>query len=145
MQFQDLAAFDAWLIEPVNLQRLLPFPRCVVAFRVRREMKEHDMSLAEFIQFTLNGEGDLDKLTFLYLRNGEQVWRLKTAIEFGAQLFPDLGRGRARTGQGLRAQALSRRPPQLAADLGTALPRHAGGRGAGGRGGGSEAAGRHRA
>jgi hypothetical protein len=91
MSFHEIAEFDRWLLEPANLQRLLPLPRCVVAFRVRRNDKEHDFSLSEWISFSLNKEGDLDKLTFLYLRNGEQVWRLKTAIEFGARLFPDLG------------------------------------------------------
>jgi hypothetical protein len=42
------------------------------------------------ISFILSGEGDLDKLTFLYMRNGDRLYRLKTAIEFGERLFPDM-------------------------------------------------------
>jgi hypothetical protein len=38
------------------------------------------------------GEEEADKQTFLYIRNGEQVFRLSTAIDFGEQLFPDKDR-----------------------------------------------------
>lgn len=90
MEFADLDAFDQWLARPANRDRLLPHPRCVVAFRVRRHDKERGgaETLRQYIK--MMELRDADKLTFLYLRNGEQVYRLSTAIEFGEQLFPDL-------------------------------------------------------
>lgn len=89
MKFDDLAAFDAWLVHPENRDRLLPMPRCIVAFRVRRWPRKYDSdaSIADFIKFFF--ESDYDKITFLYIRNGDQVWRLNTAVEFDAQLFPN--------------------------------------------------------
>lgn len=90
MEFKSLSAFDKWLIESANLNRLLPHPRCVLAFQVRRKEKKREIrSIESFIKFLFERPQDMDKLTFLYMRNGEQVFRLNTGIEFGAQLFPD--------------------------------------------------------
>lgn len=89
MEFKDLGAFDDWLARPENRNRILPFPRCVVAFQVCRNEKDREWgNLSEFVQVIEARE--LDKLTFLYIRNGEQLYRLSTEIEFGEKLFPDL-------------------------------------------------------
>jgi len=99
MEFEDIAAFDQWLLRPANLDRLLPHPRCVLSFQVRRHYKEQNFgSITEFISFMFGGESG-DQKTFLYLRNGEQVYRLDTTIEFGEQLFPDLNASRLDEGQ----------------------------------------------
>lgn len=88
MEFKDIEDFDQWIVKPENLFRLLPHPRCILAFRVRRNEKDRDLvNLSDFIRF--EGLQRLDKRTFLYMRNGEQVFRLQTGIEFGNQLFPD--------------------------------------------------------
>ncbi len=92
MEFKDLGEFDAWMSERENFELMLPFPRCLLAMRVRRHQKERDMSLRQWISFVLGGGLDADKLTFLYIRNGDQLWRLGTAIEFGEELFPDMDR-----------------------------------------------------
>jgi hypothetical protein len=91
MEFRDIEAFDRWIARKKNMSRLLPFPRCILAFRVRRHDKQREFeSISDLIRFAFSGEGQLDKLTFLYMRNGDQLYRLSTAIEFGEQLFPDL-------------------------------------------------------
>ena len=88
MEFRDLYEFDRWLARPDNLNRILPFPRCVVAFRVRREMKErHPLSFIDLM--AIQRDVDNDKITFLYIKNGEQLYRMNTALEFREQLFPD--------------------------------------------------------
>jgi len=89
MEFKSLRAFDKWLGKRENLERILPFPRCIVAFRVRRHDKSREWhNMAEY--FSIQDKLQLDKLTFLYIRNGEQLFRLNTAIEFGYHLFPDM-------------------------------------------------------
>jgi hypothetical protein len=93
MEFEDVPAFDRWMAAPANRDRLLPFPRCLLAMQVRREAKEREegRGLAGFIEmFRLR---EADKATFLYIRNGDHVFRLQTGIEFGAKLFPDPGVG----------------------------------------------------
>jgi hypothetical protein len=87
MTFKNVEAFDRWLCE--HYTTLLPEPRCVVAFRVRREKRQYDgpNDISSFIDFWLESQTDL--LTFLYIRNGEQVYRLSTKFDFGEQLFPN--------------------------------------------------------
>lgn len=90
MKFQNLKQFDAWLAKPRNRDRILPHPRCIVAFRIRRFDKVYEFgSLAEFITFAYSGQKEADMSTYLYMRNGEQVYRLQTEIQFQEQLFPD--------------------------------------------------------
>lgn len=91
MEFKNLRAFDRWMAKPAHRDRILPYQRCLIAFQVRRDAKERrGYSLRDF--FKILEEEGLDKLTFLYIRNGEQLYRLSTGIEFDEKLFPDLDR-----------------------------------------------------
>jgi len=92
MEFEDIDDFDAWFARPANLQRLLPFPRCLVALRVRRDRKERPLPVG-FAGFIKMMElENADRSTFLYMRNGERAYRLSTGIDFGEKLFPDMER-----------------------------------------------------
>jgi hypothetical protein len=89
MEIKGLRGFDRWLAKKANLERVMPFQRCMVAFQVRRFTKEREWhNMREF--FKIVDEEKFDKLTFLYIRNGDQLFRLSTAIDFGSQLFPDM-------------------------------------------------------
>lgn len=93
MNFSNIEEFDEWLAKPEHASRILPLARCVVAFRVRRSDKEYSFnSWQDFIRFSLSGIRDADKWTFLYIRNGERIYRLETKINFGSHLFPDKDR-----------------------------------------------------
>lgn len=93
MEFKHIKKFDRWLARPENFTRILSHDRCVVSFRVRRNEKERDFeSFREFINFAFSGLKEADKLTFLYIRNGEKLYRLITGIDFGEELFPDRDR-----------------------------------------------------
>ena len=89
MEFKDISAFDRWLSEKDNFNRILPFPRTIVAMQVRRrekDRKEDGTLHTALINFHL---GELDKQTFLYIRNGENLYRLNTDIDFGEFIFPN--------------------------------------------------------
>jgi hypothetical protein len=89
MEFGDISEFDEWLLQEENLNRILPFSRCIVAMRVRRIRKERvsDGTLrTAFVNFNLE---QADKTTFLYIRNGERVYRLNSDQDFGELIFPD--------------------------------------------------------
>ena len=103
MEFKDIRAFDQWLAEKENMDRLLPFSRCMVAFRVRRNEKFRTaVNLSQFI--TMMNDRELDNMTFLYVRNGSQLWRINTAIDFGPKLFPDFNRQKMDSSQKLWAK-----------------------------------------
>jgi hypothetical protein len=92
MELKNIAAFERWLLKKEQFERLLPFPRCVLAFRVRRHHKDRAWP-ADFGGFLkLMDDRKDDEATFLYIRNGAQLWRLRTAIEFDEKLFPDTER-----------------------------------------------------
>lgn len=89
MEFRNIDEFDAWIAKPENRDRILPFPRTLVAMRVRRNTKERQWDgsmLGAFVKMHLEQS---DKFTFLYVRNGEQVWRLSCEMDFGSMIFPD--------------------------------------------------------
>lgn len=89
MEMRNLSDFDEWLSKPDNYKRILPFERCLIAFRVRRMEKERNVTAPfdAFINILLRAE---DKETFLYARNGEQLWRVNCNFNFGEKLVPDV-------------------------------------------------------
>jgi hypothetical protein len=89
MSFAEIRDFDKWVAKPENRDRMLPHQKCVVVMRVRRNEKERDWSGGLIQLFANIEEAKTDKFTFLYIRNGEQVSRLITELDFDAKLFPD--------------------------------------------------------
>lgn len=89
MEFDDVHGFDEWLARDENFHRLLPFPRCAVAFRVRRNEKERESGGTMLSAYINMQKAMDDKKTFLYVRNGDQLWWIETDINFGENLFPD--------------------------------------------------------
>lgn len=89
MEFRNIEEFDQFMADPVNRDRILPFPRTIVAMRVRRNKKERD-SFGSIRQAMVNiCLANEDKLTFLYIRNGSQIWRLSCDFDFGELIFPE--------------------------------------------------------
>jgi hypothetical protein len=120
MEFKNLGAFERWLCRKDNFARVFPFPRTIVAFRVRRNKKEREtMNLRDFVQ--LFDIEKLDKLTFLYIRNGGRVYRLSTEIDFDSKLFPDLDHPVLAAGEGRlywRSSSLYDNSPEFITEVG---------------------------
>lgn len=93
MEFKDIGAFDEWMAEPDNLNRILPSPRCMVAMRVRRNKKDRDWQGSIQILMSNIEHAQSDKWTYLYIRNGENLYRLgSNSFEFDEEsglIFPD--------------------------------------------------------
>jgi hypothetical protein len=87
MTFQGMGEFDKWLAKPKNRNRILPFPRCMVSMRVRRNAKDRSGSgVSDFIKIR---EAEADKFTYLIIRNGDQLYRVCSEIDFGEMTFPE--------------------------------------------------------
>lgn len=99
MDFRTLRKFERWLCRRDNLDRIFPFPRTVVAFQVRHHEKAREVTGFRSFIWMLE-EKRLDKLTFLYIRNGDRVYRLSTEIDFGPKLFPDIDHPALSAGEG---------------------------------------------
>ena len=88
MEYRDIGDFDRWMKRKENVERYLPFPKSMVAFQVRRNRKarEWDGSLAG--AFVIARLQKLDECTFMYIRNGEKLFRMNCEQDFGEYLFP---------------------------------------------------------
>lgn len=88
LDIQGLNAFDRWVVEDRNLNRILPEQKSIVAFQVRRKPKDYGpiTSIANALKsMDLN---EANSWTYLLIRNGENVCRLVTGIDFRPNLFP---------------------------------------------------------
>lgn len=85
MNFENIGAFDRWLSRDENMFRIFPHPRCIVAFKIRRYRKDY----SELNAWIAMKFAKADEDTFLYIRNGHQLWRMETSIDFDEQLFPN--------------------------------------------------------
>lgn len=88
LEFKSIRAYDKWISKPKNRDRILPFPRCLIAMRVRRHTKERESDCLSDILVNMDAKIS-DKYTYLYVRNGEQIFRLICDVEFDEMIFPD--------------------------------------------------------
>lgn len=88
--YKSLDDFDDWLTaDPRHLAAIFPHQKGIVGLRVRRKMKERGEAQGyEGIAgaFAKVQEEALDKMTYLLVRNGENLYRLWVDV----QLFPRL-------------------------------------------------------
>ena len=88
MDIEKLRDFDEWVVKPENLNRVLPEQKGIVAFRVRRGEKDYGRAesfLQAWIHCLLNEE---NMKTYLLIRNGENVYRIASTIDFSPRLIP---------------------------------------------------------
>lgn len=88
MSFSNINEFDQWISEPENRDRILPFPRCMVAMKVRRNEKYRTSGGSTLQAFINIEKARADNFTYLYLRNGDRVSRIVTEMDLGALIFP---------------------------------------------------------
>lgn len=88
MDFRKLGDFDKWIAKPENYNRILPEPRCIVAFQIRRNPKDYGRPLSVADAFRMMDSHIANMKTYLVMRNGENVFRLATDIEFKPRLLP---------------------------------------------------------
>lgn len=89
IEIRNIGEFDDWICEAENRDRVLPFPRCAVAFRVRRNEKEREDGGNVGAMHVNIQLAKADLYTYLYIRNGGKIWRIVCDFEFDEMVFPD--------------------------------------------------------
>jgi hypothetical protein len=85
MDASNLNRFDDWIVQPKNLKRILPEPRSIVAFMVRRNKKRYsDDSLLDWFMNMSAGH----KNSYFLIRNGENLMRLWTGFQVKDTILP---------------------------------------------------------
>jgi len=88
---KNIEDFDKWLLKKdkyfkmKNYERLLPFPCCIAAFRIRHSDKDYDPN--PFINALMNGHNDY---TYFLFRNGGMLQRYWINKNIRARLFPKM-------------------------------------------------------
>lgn len=88
MDWKRLEEFDEWLAKPVNRDRIVPEQRCIVAMRVRRHQKDYPVPRDIGGFFALLDDMEKNMKTYLVMRNGEQLFRLVSDVDFSPRLIP---------------------------------------------------------
>lgn len=86
LDFSCVEDFDAWLLQGKHLDQVIPERKGLVAIKVSRHRHNYDES--PWVNSEMNAK---NRMTYLLIRNGENVYRLWTDIEFGDRLFPTQG------------------------------------------------------
>jgi hypothetical protein len=91
LDWEKIDAFDEWLMKDnvywkkKNYELVIPENKCVVIFRVREKDKDYGTG-NPFIEGNLNID---NRLTYILIRNGENIYRIFGDITIGEKLFPD--------------------------------------------------------
>jgi len=91
IDFKNIEDFDNWLIKEnpywkqKNYERLIPESKCVAIFKVREHDKNYHPT-NPYLNFAMN-EGN--RLTYILIRNGENIYRIYADIIIDEKLFPD--------------------------------------------------------
>jgi len=86
IDWQSVDDFDAWVTAgPANLQKVLPEIKGVVAIRPSRQEREYSNDWREQAQMERN-----NRMAYLLIRNGENIYRIWLGDTLGQRLFPTL-------------------------------------------------------
>lgn len=91
MDFSHIKKFDEWVTRPDNLNRILPEQRGIVAFRVRRSTKDYGTPRSFAEAWTHMNWKEANEDTYLLIRNGENVYRISSEVDFSPRLIPKEG------------------------------------------------------
>lgn len=82
MDFKGMADLEKWLIESGHVWKMLPFERCILATRIRKENKDYGDPLANF----WNNQANMQNM--IWIRDGENVFHVDVEISFNNAVFP---------------------------------------------------------
>lgn len=81
--FKQFSQLDKWLKTSGKMFKLLPFERTILVTRVRDKRKEYGCPWTNIF------ENELNFLSVIWVRDGQNVWRMPTNLDFQNAVFPD--------------------------------------------------------
>ena len=84
IDFRNLGDFDQWLCQPEHLKQILPEKKGIIALKIRRGDKFY-ANEDIWTQLMLH---NLNRQTYILIRNGDCLWRIWNEVELGEHLFP---------------------------------------------------------
>jgi len=90
LDFSNIEAFDEWLLRKntywgmFNYEIMMPEKKGIVIFKVREREKHYSDN--PFVNWSINRDNNL---TYVLIRNGDNIYRIYGDITIGEKLFPD--------------------------------------------------------
>lgn len=81
--FKDMEDLEKWLIKSGRIWKFLPFERCILATRIRKDSKDYGDPLANLYNNYENMRN------IVWIRDGENVIHVDTEFDFHNAIFPD--------------------------------------------------------
>jgi hypothetical protein len=81
LDFQCVEDFDAWLL--ANIDKIMAEKKGILAMKPSRQKRSYSDNV--FLNASIN---EKNSMTYLIIRNGENIYRLWTNIVFGRRMFP---------------------------------------------------------
>jgi hypothetical protein len=88
MDFANVEDFDKWVCRPEVLSRVLPSARGVVAWQIRRHKKDYGPASSLWVAFQQADWHMRNTQTYILIRNGDNVYRIISDIDFSPGLVP---------------------------------------------------------
>ena len=87
--YENLDDFDQWLLrDPSHVDQIIPHQKGIAALRVRRHAKQRDYGDSLPAMMAKMAEEEADRMTYLLVRNGEQLYRLWVDVKLWPRFFP---------------------------------------------------------
>lgn len=84
MDHRDMPAIDGWLMSEGRWKKLLPLPKCILVSRICRDQRDYPDANA--FEAAYHNHYNMESL--VWVRDGENVWRFATDIQFEERVFP---------------------------------------------------------
>lgn len=81
--FKNMESLEKWLIKSGQIWKFLPFERCILAARIRKDEKDYGNIFANLSNNMLNMQN------MIWVRDGENVFHVDVEFKFHNAVFPD--------------------------------------------------------
>lgn len=82
--FKNMESLEKWLVKSGRIWKFLPFERCILATRIRKEDKDYGHDA-----FTNLYNNMLNMQNMIWVRDGENVFHVDVEFKFQNAVFPD--------------------------------------------------------
>jgi hypothetical protein len=79
---ESIEQFDKWLCDPKHRDQVIPEQKAIVALKIRRTSKEYKDEWESSVKNAAN------RMVYILIRNGENLYRIYTELRLGGVLFP---------------------------------------------------------
>lgn len=82
---RDMKRLDEWLVRKSRWKKLMPLAKCILVTRICRKEKSYDRQMGA-IEAAYHNHFNME--TLVWIRDGENLWRFSTDIQFEERVFP---------------------------------------------------------